>query len=256
MIYLHAILLSFVQAITEFLPISSSGHLILLHNLLKDSVLNNISYDVALHFGSILAILIYFWQDIKNIIFDFFSSPKKSNLLFFIFIGIIPAGFIGYFFSDFIDSLRSVYIVVASLIFGAILFLLVEKYTKIKKDLKDINLFDSIFIGLMQVLSFVPGISRSGITISSGMIKGFSRVDAARFSFIMAVPLILGASIKEVEYIQSDINIFIFGLITSFVFSLFAVFIFINIIKKYRLNVFAYYRLILAFFILIYLYLT
>lgn len=255
MLYVKALILSIVQSLTEFLPVSSSGHLILFHNFLNDSnILNNVSFDVFLHAGSLLAIILYFFRDIKNIILNLFTKKSKDRLFIYVIIGIIPAGIVGYLFSDFIDTLRSSYIVVISLILGALLFIFVERFYKFKKDLENINFFDSIFIGALQCLSFIPGISRSGITISTGMIRGLSRVDSARFSFLMAIPLIAGAFVKQTTDMEISVihlNLYVFGFITSFVFSLFSIFIFIKILKKYKLCVFAYYRIILALIVLI-----
>lgn len=252
--YIQAFLLSIVQSLTEFLPVSSSGHLVLLHSILKDSsIINNVYFDVSLHLGSVLAIIFYFWKDIKKLVSDFLSSDRKNNLLIFVIIGIIPAGLVGYFFDSFIESLRSVYIVLISLIFGAILFIFVEKFSSVKKNLDNIRLKDSIFIGIVQCLSFIPGVSRSGITVSSGMITGLNRVDAARFSFFMAIPLILGAFIKKTTDITSiaHIDLFVFGIICSFVLSLLSIFIFIKLLQKYKLYIFAYYRILLAIIIFI-----
>lgn len=254
MLYVQALILSIVQSLTEFLPVSSSGHLILFHHFLNDSsILNNVSFDVFLHAGSLFAIILYFFKDIKSIIVNLFSKKSKNNLFIYVIVGIIPAAIVGYLFSDFINTLRSNYIVVISLIFGALLFVFAEKFYKNKKDLENINFFDSIFIGTLQCLSLIPGISRSGITISTAMIRGFNRVDSARFSFLMAIPLIFGAFIKQttdMEISVAQINLYVFGFITSFVFSLFSIFIFIKILKKYKLYVFAYYRIILALMVL------
>lgn len=251
--YLQAFLLSIVQSLTEFLPVSSSGHLILLHRILKDSsIINNISFDVALHFGSMLAIVVYFWKDIL-ILISYLFSKNRNNLVFYIIVGIIPAGLCGYFLDSFIESLRSIYIVLTSLIIGALLFILVEKFSKIKKDLNSLNIKNSIFIGIVQCLSFIPGMSRSGVTVSAGMLSGLKRTDAARFSFFMAIPLIFGAFIKETIDLKSiaNINLFIFGIICSFILSLLSIFIFMKLLEKYKLSIFAYYRIFLAIIILI-----
>ncbi|HNV97332.1 MAG TPA: undecaprenyl-diphosphatase UppP [bacterium] len=251
--YLQAFLLSMIQSLTEFLPVSSSGHLILLHSILKDhSIINNISFDVALHFGSMLAIVVYFWKDILRLISSLFSK-NRNNLVFYIIIGIIPAGFCGYFLDSFIESLRSVYVVLVSLIVGALIFIIVEKFSKTKKDLNNIDIKNSIFIGVMQCLSLIPGISRSGITVSAGMLSGLKRTDAAKFSFFMAIPLIFGAFIKETTDMVSivNINLFVFGIICSFVLSLLSIFILMKLLEKYSLSIFAYYRIFLALIIFI-----
>lgn len=252
--YLQAFLLSIVQSLTEFLPVSSSGHLILLHNILKDpSIINNISFDVSLHLGSVFAVIIYFWRDIKKLILDFFSKDRKNNLLLYVLVGIIPAGICGYFLDSFIENLRSIYIVLVTLVLGAILFIFAEKIAKNKKDLTNINFKNSIFIGIMQCLSLIPGFSRSGVTVSAGMIGGLNRTNAAKFSFFMAIPLIFGAFIKKITDIGSvgNINLVVFGIFCSFVLSLVSIYIFMNLLKRFKLHIFAYYRILLAIIIFI-----
>lgn len=258
MILLQTILLSLVQALTEFLPVSSSGHLILFHNLLDSNLLNSLAFDVCLHGGSLLAIIFFFWGDIKEIVLNFFKSFKKSNtqnsLLFIIFISIIPAGLIGFFLEDYINNLRNIYIVAGALIFGSVLFFLVEKFSKTNRDISSLNLKDGIFIGFMQCLAFVPGMSRSGITIIAGMKRGLNRVAAARFSFLLAIPLLLGAFIKKtVDVVSSTAHFdiyFVFGFAITFVFSLLAIKILMKFLKnKFSLYIFAIYRIILALII-------
>lgn len=262
MIYLHTIILSMAQALTEFLPVSSSGHLIIIHNLIYSNVLNNLSFDVFLHGGSLIAIIIYFFSDIikigKNFVVDLKAKNFQHNFLLFIMIAILPAILVGYFLEDFIGELRSPLIVAGALIFGSIIFIVTERFFKVSKDIKNLNFKDSIIIGLMQCLAFIPGISRSGITIVGGMRRGLSRIEAAKFSFLMAMPLLLGAFIKKIIDISFlDINhlkIYILGFSISFVFSLLAIKILMKLLKnKYGLYSFAVYRIIIAIIILIFL---
>ena len=257
--FIDILFLSLLQAITEFFPVSSSGHLILFHKFLSSNVLlDNISFDVVLHGGSLLAIIIFFYKDIESILKTFFSDIKnkslKNNLALIIFVTILPAGLVGYFFEDFIDSIRDPRIVVFALIFGAILFLIAEKYFKQKKYISNITFLDGIFIGLLQCLSFIPGVSRSGITIFAGMGRGLGKIDAARFSFIMAIPLLLGAFIKKITDISSTDNYYVLflGFILTALFSFFAIKFLMNILSKLGLKVFAYYRIILAIIIIIF----
>lgn len=259
-IYLQTILLSLVQGITEFLPVSSSGHLIIFHNLLNSDILNNLAFDVALHGGSLLAIFIFFYKDIQIAIINFRNNIKnktlKNDLLLIIAISIIPAALIGLFFEDFIDNfLRKPIIVAGALIFGSILFVLTEKFFKKKKELSNINISNGIFIGILQCLAFIPGMSRSGITIVAGMNRGFSRIDAAKFSFLLAVPLLLGAFLKKTADVltsTAQLNFyFVFGFFMSFIFSLLAIKILMKLLKaKSGLYIFAIYRIILAIIIL------
>ncbi len=263
-LYLKIILFSLLQAITEFLPISSSGHLIILHNLFNDSILNNASFDIVLHSGSLLAIIIYFFKDIINIIKNFFNKllkntkEIKSDMGFLIIIATIPAGLIGYFFDDIIEgAFRAPHVVAIALIIGSIIFILAEKLYRPNKEIKNISPLDSIFIGVLQCLAFIPGISRSGITISSGMFRGLNRQESARFSFLLAIPVIFGAFIKNIFEINKT-NLEIYSLITAFVFCfLFSIIsikiLFLLLKKSLGLYVFAIYRIILALIILIFL---
>ena len=262
-ICLQTILLSLVQAATEFLPVSSSGHLIIFHNLLEADILNTLSFDVALHGGSLLAIIIFFYRDIKVAISDLITNIKnktlKNDLILIIAISIIPAGLIGLFFEDIIDDfLRKPIIVAGALIFGSILFILTEKFFKYKKDLSNISITNGIFIGLMQCLAFIPGMSRSGITIVAGMNRGLSRTNAAKFSFLLAVPLLLGAFIKKTADVltsTAQFNFyFVFGFFMAFIFSLLAIRILMKLLKaKSGLYGFAIYRIILAIVIILFL---
>jgi len=262
-IYLQTILLSLVQGITEFLPVSSSGHLIVFHNLLNADILNNLAFDVALHGGSLLAIIIFFYKDIKIAISDFVNNFKnktlKNDLLLIIVISIIPAGIVGILFEDLIDGfLRKPIIVAGALIFGSILFILTEKFFKYRKELSNINITNGIFIGVMQCLAFIPGMSRSGITIVAGMNRGLSRVDAAKFSFLLAIPLLLGAFIKKTADVltsTAQFNFyFVFGFFMAFIFSLLAIKVLMKLLRtKFALYGFAIYRIILAIIIILFL---
>ena len=261
-IYLQTILLSLVQAITEFLPISSSGHLIIFHNLLNSELLNNLSFDVALHGGSLLAIIIFFYKDIRIAINDFITNLKNktlnNDLILIIIISIIPAGLIGFFLEETINILRKPVIVAIALIFGSILFILTEKFFKYRKDLSNISISNGIFIGIAQCLAFIPGMSRSGITIVAGMNRGLSRIDAARFSFLLAIPLLLGAFIKKTADVLTSTaqlnSFFILGFLITFIFSLVAIKILMKLLKsKFGLYGFAIYRIIVAIIILLFL---
>jgi undecaprenyl-diphosphatase len=259
-IYLNTILLALVQAMTEFLPVSSSGHLILFHNLLDSDILNTLAFDVALHGGSLLAIIIFFYKNIKKAVDNFVINLKnktlKKDLVLIILISIIPAGLIGLFLEDFIDSfLRKPIIVAGALIFGSILFILVEKLYKPKKELSNVSISNGIFIGIMQCLAFIPGMSRSGITIVAGMNRGLTRTDAARFSFLLAIPLLLGAFIKKTADVltsTAQFNFyFVLGFFMAFIFSLLAIRILMKLLRaKSALYGFAIYRIILALIII------
>lgn len=264
LMYLKVALFSIIQALTEFLPVSSSGHLVVLHNIFNDEITNNIAFDVMLHGGSLFAIIIYFWKDLIGIVKSFFYKlfhDKKSLIKdegSIILVGIIPAGILGYFFNDIVEYIfRKPLSVSIALIFGSLIFILAEKIYKPKKSLKDINFLDAVFVGFMQCLSLIPGISRSGITISSAMIRNVKREDAARFSFLMAIPLIFGAFIKNLFDVFGSgmhFQLLFLAFCLSFVFSILALKILMVLLKKsFGLYIFAFYRIILAIAIIIFL---
>ena len=269
MLYLYTILLGIIQGITEFLPISSSGHLVILHEFIDLKLSDSLAFDVALHLGSVLAMIIYFWKDIVLILKSFFknifrsnSVEKERNMAWYIVIAIIPAAVIGYFFEDVIDLyLRSVYVVIAALVIGAILFLLVEKFAKKEQEIWQINWWKALVVGLLQVAALVPGVSRSGITIITGMSLKLKREAAARFSFLIAIPIILGAGLKkiidisETGFSDGELWIFITGFLASLVVSYLAVRWLIKFLQSHSLHAFAWYRIVLAAVILTILFL-
>ena len=225
-------------------------------------VLNNITFDVALHGGTMLAIIVYFRRDILLIFQNFLSNLKNKtlnhDLLVLIIIAVTPAALFGYFFEDLIGNFRNPIIVAIALIFGSILFILAEKFFTLRKRLLDMNRTNSIVIGIVQCLAFIPGISRSGITIIAGMNQSFSRTDSAKFSFLLAIPLLLGALIKKTADVMTSAvefnTVFVFGFAITFVFGLLAIKILMKLLQgRFALYGFAFYRIVLAIIILIFL---
>ena len=198
-IYIHTILLALIQAITEFLPISSSGHLVIYHQLVEFPGIDELAFDVALHFGTLLALIVYFRRNLITYSRAFFSSLKKWNLKndinqrlsWYLILSIIPAGLVGYFFEDIIETLfRNIFTVSITLIIGGLLFFIVEKIGSKTCEISSLTPPEVIKISLAQVLSLIPGVSRSGITIITGLAVGLNREAAASFSFLMAIPII------------------------------------------------------------------
>ena len=257
-IYFKAFILAVVQAVTEFIPVSSSGHLFLLHKVLDLQLTDNLAFDIALHFGTVLALLLFFRKKIFLILYD-----KKLILKFGI--ALTPAVLVGFFFIDYIERLVSVKLIAISLFLGGILFLLVEKLFNAKvQHLKDVSFRDSLWIGLWQVLAFIPGVSRSGITIIAGLSRGLKKSVAAEFSFLLAIPLILGASFKKSMDLFTDVNfhfthddflIFSFGIVVTALIAYFVIKYFLDFLQKHSFKVFAYYRIILSISIFLFLYL-
>jgi len=258
--YIYSIVLAIVQAVTEFLPISSSGHLVIVHQLIPSELLNNLSFDVVLHFGTLVALVIYFWQDLIRIAKGFFSRQKNSDryLGWMLIIGILPALIIGYFFEDFIEqNFRSVEWVIVMLVVGGILFLIAEKFSSKKRDISSISLSDALIIGLFQILAFIPGMSRSGITIVGGLSRSLSRKEAARFSFLMAMPIILIATIKRITQISlndsSLVFVFILGAAIAALIGYFVIKFLLKFLEKKSLVGFAIYRFCLAALLIFFL---
>ncbi|GAB2565858.1 undecaprenyl-diphosphate phosphatase [Gracilibacillus alcaliphilus] len=256
-----AFILGVVEGLTEFAPISSTGHMIIVDDLLLQSknyfsseVAN--SFKIVIQLGSILAVVIVFKNRFKQLLLPS-DAPKGQKRLSFthIIIGLIPAGVLGILFEDVIDAhLFSVKTVVIGLIAGAILMMLADWKAKRQTAIQSIDqltIKQAFLIGLFQCLSLWPGFSRSGSTISGGVILGISHRTAADFTFIMAVPIMLGASLISLKdhwaYFQwNALPFFICGFISAFVFALISIRFFLVLIDKIKLTPFALYRMVIA----------
>jgi len=248
------LILSIIQGVTEFLPVSSAAHLVLVSKH-YDFVNQNLLIDICLHLGSLIAIIFYFRKDLFNFV-------KNKNFFIKIIIGtipIIPVGFIIYQ-TNFINHLRNLEVIGwMSLIFGILLFIS-DKF-KINRNIdKEFTIKSIIIIGLFQVLSLIPGVSRSGITITSGRFLGFSRFDAAKISFFLSIPTLGAASLMGIYNIYREGSVelnflAIIAVIFSFIFSYLTITLFLNFIKKFSLKIFVVYRLILSLIILTIVYL-
>jgi undecaprenyl-diphosphatase len=242
----EAIILGIVQGLTEFLPISSTAHLILFPWFLNwRGEINTLTFDVALHAGTLLALILFFWRDWLELIF------KKQRLFGLIILASIPAGAAGFLLNDIVENnLREPLVISIMLIAVGILMLVAERTNK-HKGLEKTGLKDSLIIGLAQALAIIPGVSRSGITISAGLFRGFEREAAARFSFLLSTPLIAGATalhLKEALISQTnhDFRLFFAGIITSFITGFIAIKFLLKFLKKNPLNLFVYYRFVLS----------
>ena len=251
---IEILILSAIQGISEFLPVSSVAHLVLISKYYA-FVYQNLLIDICLHLGSLLAIIFYFRNDLFNLL-------KNRSFLIKIHVGtipIIPEGYILYQ-TGLINQLRNLEVIGwMSLIFG--IFLYISDKSKITKKI-DTGFTNKsvIFIGLFQVLSLIPGVSRSGITITSGRMLGFNRFDSAKISFFLSIPTLAAASTIGIYNIyregSTELNFLaIIAVIFSFIFSYITIALFFNFIKKFSLNIFIIYRIILSFFILAIVYL-
>ena len=244
MSYAQAIISGIVQGITEFLPVSSSGHLVILHNYFgyKEPQL---LYNIFLHTGTLFAVVVYFWKDIINVI------AKEHKLLLAVIIASIPTAFIGYFFKDIFESLFANIIIVGIMLYitAALLFLadIAGKRQGNMAVTKNPGIFKSIIIGIVQGISIIPGISRSGATISSGMLLRIDKEVAVKFSFLLSIPAILGALFLKLFDLKAGISYvpqMALGTLFAFLFGLGAIYILIQTVIKGRLKFFAIYCLI------------
>ncbi len=242
--FLEIFILSAVQGISEFLPISSSAHLILISSFFELKT-NSLLIDISLHLGSLIAIVFYF----RKVLFDLNNNRKYLNLILF---GSIPLLIFGYILhsSELIYLLRNIKVIAfTTLFFGIILFFSdqakTEKNISINLDFKSI-----IFIGLFQILALIPGVSRAGITLTAARFLKFNRVDSAKISFMLSIPALAGASFLGLQDLINqplEINyLIIFAIILSFLFSFITVKFFLNFINKFSLNIFIIYRILLS----------
>ena len=247
-------ILSIIQGVTEFLPISSSSHLIIASDFL-DFKNQTLQLDVSLHVGSFLAVVAFFHKDLINFV-------KNKDLFLKIFMSSIPIMIVGYLLVKFelIDSLRNLKIIGwTTIIFGILLF--ISDKSKINKKLDNkFSLKSAIFIGFFQILSLIPGVSRSGISITASRICNYNRFDSAKISFLLSIPTLAAVSFFGIRnliitdnLIFSKINIL--AIVLSFIFSYITIKFFLGYIKKFSLNVFVIYRIILGIFLLLYAYL-
>ena len=249
---IEILILSLVQGVSEFLPISSSAHLIIIETL-YDFKNSSLLIDISLHLGSLTAIIFYFRKDLLNL-------KNNQQLLTLILIGSLPviiAGFILYQ-TETIYLLRDIKIIAwTTLIFGILLFL-ADKNNFNKKISSDLNLKSILLIGLFQILSLIPGVSRAGITITAARILKFNRVDSSKISFLLSIPALGGASflgLKDLINESFELNYLVFlAIVTSFIFSYMTVKFFLIYINKFSMNIFVIYRIIIAaiLFLLIY----
>ena len=245
--YLEILTLAIVQGVSEFLPVSSSAHLIIFSNIINFSN-KSLIFDVGLHLGSLLAVLFYFRKELINI-----SNNKK--LFYLIIFGSIPLILFGYIFysSGIINSFRNLQTIAwTTLIFGLLMYF--ADTFKVKKNLqKDLTIKNILIIGVLQVIAIIPGVSRSGITITAGRLLNFDRYDSTKISFYLSIPALVGASIltlKDAINQSFEFNfLLIISIILSFIFSYLTIKYFLIYTKKFSLKFFVIYRIILSIII-------
>jgi len=272
---MHYVILGLIQGLTEFLPVSSSGHLVIAQYLLGLQI-PGVAFETFVHFGTLLAVIFLFRNDIKEIFLAFCKSlnkiynPKKyldhirddlqCKFAWLLVVSTIPGALIGYYFNTTFEKLFGNPVVTSLMLIitGFCLFLTDKYLVQGSKKIKEINGIDAIFIGFAQALAIIPGISRSGFTIMMALSRNIDREFAAKYSFILSVPIIMGASIfkvKEIFHLDININLLLISGITAFLSGYWAMIFFIKMLTKFRLRLFSYY-LWIAGIVVILIYLT
>jgi len=255
---IQSIILGGIQGITEFLPVSSSAHLIIIPWFfnIQDGNINKLTYDVMLHLGTLAAILcVYgkrFFHVITEGLVDFREGRGRESLLAKLIVASIPAVLAGFFGQDIIEAyLRTPFVAAYMLAFVSIFMIIAER---IHVDKVEVTYPVAIAIGIAQAVALIPGTSRSGATITMGMLLGLKRNEAVDFSFILSIPIIFGAALYEMknfEYQSGNMSVYVYGALSAFIFGALSLGFLIRYLKKHPLDVFAYYRIVLALVILL-----
>jgi len=255
MSYFQTVILGLLQGLGEFLPISSSAHLAIAPYFFNWHY-QGLQYDVMLHLGTLLAIVAFFWKDWVKIIADGIRKPreKEGRLFWFIALATIPGALAGYLLEKKAETVfREPWAIGLSLIFFSIFIFLADRLAKNQKDLNSLTLVEVLLIGLAQSLAIMPGASRSGMTIMAALFLGYRRQTAARFSFLLATPLIIGAALLELPRISlSQVNgPFVAGFLSSAIVGFISIKLLLSFLRTRNLVPFVIYRLALAVLILL-----
>ncbi len=241
-----------LQGLTEFLPVSSSGHLLFAQHLFGVEEYG-LAFDVALHIGTLGALIIYFHRDIVNLAVALFRKGRQTRLAWLVVLATMPAVLAGMLLQDFAEStFRSPYLVSFTLMAVAVLMIVAERINARRTQLahlQHMNRWQALAVGAAQAVALVPGVSRSGSTITAGLFAGLDRVAATRFSFLLSIPITAGAIAKvlledsELQQISQEPGIFLIGILAAFVSGLLAIRFLLKFVARHSLNVFAYYRI-------------
>jgi undecaprenyl-diphosphatase len=270
MTILQAIILGIVQGLTEFLPISSSGHLLLVpwlfnwHFLLENPDLNK-TFDVALHLGTFVAVVIYFWREIVRLAGAWVRSISRRSLAepegrlaWLLIVSTIPAALVGVLLEDFItNTLGKPWMIgVAMIVFAGFMYL-VDHIARLDRDMEALTWLDALLIGVAQALALLPGVSRSGITMMTGLLVRLDRESAARYSFLMSIPVIGGAAaFKGLEVARDGLPAgtatpFLVGMVTAAVSGIAAIWFTLAYLKRHNFNLFVVYRIVVGVGVLV-----
>ena len=270
MTIIQAIILGIVQGLTEFLPISSSGHLILVpwlfnwHFLLDNPDLNK-TFDVALHLGTFVAVLVYFWREVGKLIAAWVRSIGRrsladpmAKLAWLLLVSTIPAAIVGVALESFIeDRLGKPWIIAVAMIVFAGFMYLIDHIAKLDRELDSLTWFDALLIGIAQALALLPGVSRSGITMMTGLLLRLDRESAARYSFLMSIPVIGGAAAYKALEVARDglpagtATPFLVGMVSAALSGLVAIWFVLAYLKRHNFNLFVVYRIVVGVAVLI-----
>ncbi len=254
MTVLESIILAIVQGITEFIPVSSSGHLVLTRHILG-AYEGLLTFEVFVHLGTAFAVLFVFHGDVKKLIFS--KEKEYRHFLLMLILALIPTGVLGIFFEDFVEGLFASTLAVGIMLSVTGLILFISYYfTRGKKQITDITIADALLIGFAQGLAIIPGISRSGITIVTALTRNLERNTAARFSFVLSLPTILGAGLIHSRVLfngelELSYAVLFWGTLVSFLAGYLAIKVLLNLIRRGKIHYFAYYCWAVSIFILI-----
>lgn len=246
----EAAILGLVQGLGEFLPISSSAHLVLVPWIFGWEYAG-LTFDVALHVGTLVSVVAFFWQDWLVLIHDgiFRRRTTEGRMFWYLVLATIPGAAVGYMLEEQAETIfrTPLLIGVLLMVMGVILFL-VDKLAPAKKDLNRVGFSDSMWVGLSQALAIIPGVSRSGVTMTAGRLVGMNRETAARFSFLLSTPIIFGAgAVKLTELTPADLDApFITGVVVSAVTGFLAIKFLLRYLTRNSFGIFVWYRLILG----------
>ncbi len=261
-----AIILGIVQGIAEFLPISSSAHLIIFRDVFgigkgmgSDLAL---CFDLALHLGTLLAIAVFFFKDFLNMVVKGVTKGVKDSdgkLFFQIIVATIPAAIVGVLFEDVIENAirTNYYLIATALIAMGIIIYVIDKKSKQEKNVKELSFKDALLIGCSQVFALIPGFSRSGTTIACARALKLNREDAAKFSFYLSAPVVLGACLLQfvkgeaIALITSNVAIFLVGIVIAFITGIICIKFLLQYLKKHDFKVFMIYRILLALLVIL-----
>jgi len=257
MFELQYFLIGIIQGVTEFLPISSSGHLVLFAQLTNWED-QGLFTDIAVHFGTLFAVIIYLRKEIYFLLTNFFKSKLfEDKIIFKIILSTLPAIILGYFIYDYVSMyFRNINLIAISSIFFAIVLFFADKIKIRNKSWKNITFIEALIVGLFQVLAFIPGASRAGVTITGARFLGYDRLNAARFSMLLSIPIILASmTLSLISLFKNEtlpINIYqpFSAALVAYITALLSIIFLMKFIKKANFNIFIIYRIILGIILL------